>query len=881
MVMTEVPRLIRLEREEVDTRDADAARAAWSAALDGLTEPTLAAGREHEYAAGPPRRLSATLAAGPTQLLAAVARRHGVSMDTLVHAAWGLLLARMTGQHDVVFGAVARTGRNDLPEAERTAGAFTGIVPVRVRIRPDETWGTLLARLHTDRARLAGHEHLGLSGIQRLTDLGSLFDTVVLTGESLLEERARIELIDALDDAHCSLTLAVLPGEEVRLELDYQPDAFSSQQAGAFLERFRLALTRLAEEPEAAVGTVDVLSPDERRRVLVDWNDTDVIRAPGAGRTVAEVFAEQVARTPDAVALVAGETELSYTELELRARRAAARLVAAGMGPERPVALLMERSVDLVVAIIAITLGGGAYLPLDRQYPADRVNRMLADSDCTLLLFDEANRQRATTDVEGVTARSFAELENAPDADTDTAPLPTLQPQQNLYVMFTSGSTGVPKGVAVSHGGVVGLAADRCFGSPEQARARRMLVHAVTAFDASTYELWVTLLSGGTVVLAPPGQVDAAVLRRMVAEHGVTHTVVTAGLFRVIAEEDPAAFAGMAEVCTGGDVVSADAVQRVLKTDPRIGVRVVYGPTEVTVIATQTLVTDLDGSRRLSIGRPMDDTKAFVLDGCLQPVPVGVPGELYVAGAGTARGYVSRSALTAERFVACPFADAGGRMYRTGDVVRWTESGELEFVGRGDGQVKIRGFRIEPTEAEAVLAEHPSVRQAFVMVREDRPGDKRLVGYVVADEQGAGLAVRLQEHAARKLPSYMVPTVVVLGALPLTGNGKVDRKALPAPDLAVVGGHAPRTAREEQLCGVFAEILGLEGVGTDEDFFELGGDSLLAMRLVSRLRAVLGAELSLRTVFDAPTVELLDRRLAESRGARRRPSLLAAVSGKE
>lgn len=830
----------------------DGARAAWSEALDGLTEPTLIARPPQQDAASLPQNLSAALSAELAESLAALARRNSVSIDALVQAAWGVLLARVTGQDDVVFGTVV-------------SGRSTNTVPVRVRIRPDESWGALVTRLGAERARMTEHADLGLAEIQRLTDFERLFDTVVVN--------------DEYPAMPFPLTLAVLQGEALGLRLDYRPDAIAAEEAATLFARLHRLLKQVADEPDALIGTISVLAPDERLRILADWNATDVVRTPAAPRTVAEAFTQQVARTPNVVALVAGETELTYAELDLRARQAAARLIAGGMSPERPMALLMERSIDLVVAILAVTLGGGTYVPLDSRAPVERIERMLVDSDCTFILFDEVHRQQALGAAKGRTARSFAQFVAAPGTQTESAPLPTVQPLQNLYIMFTSGSTGVPKGVAVPHTAVLRFAADLCFSSLH-GDAQRMLVQALTAFDGSTFELWPPLISGGGLVLAPPGNLDAAGLRRLIAEHGVTHMGVTAGLFRVIAEEDPSALKGMVEVSSGGDVVSSNAVQRVLEVDPGIAVRIGYGPTETTVISTQTLVTDLDTARRTSIGRPMDETKVFVLDGSLQPVPVGVAGELYIEGAGLARGYVGRPGLTAERFVACPFAEAGSRMYRTGDLVRWSESGELEFVGRADAQVKIRGFRIELTEVEAVLAEHPSVRQAFVMVREDRPGDKRLVCYVVAAEDEGGLAARLQEHAAQKLPSYMVPTVVMLDALPLTNNGKVDRRALPAPDHAIVESNAPRTEREELLCGIFAEILGIEQVGTDEDFFDLGGHSLLATRLVSRIRAALGVEISLRMVFDAPTVAQLDERLAEAGTASARPTLSGLLGKK-
>ncbi|MGW3292321.1 non-ribosomal peptide synthetase, partial [Streptomyces sp. NPDC001002] len=376
-----------------------------------------------------------------------------------------------------------------------------------------------------------------------------------------------------------------------------------------------------------------------------------------------------------------------------------------------------------------------------------------------------------------------------------------------------------------------------------------MLFHAPHAFDASSYELWVPLLSGGTVVVAPTEAMDAAGLRSLITGHDLTHVHVTAGLGRVLAEQDPHCFSGVREVLTGGDVVPAGAVRRILAANPGVVVRHLYGPTEVTLCATQFAVDEESAVPDvLPIGRPLDNTRVFVLDGGLRPVPVGVTGELYVAGAGLARGYAGRPGLTAERFVACPFTP-GRRMYRTGDLVRWTPDGQLLFVGRADEQVKIRGFRVEPGEVEALLAAHPGVAQAAVVVREDIPGDKRLLAYLVPAEDTADLAESASAYVAERLPGYMVPSAIIeLPSLPLTGNGKVDRAALPAPELTQISGRAPVTVQEELLCRAFAEVLGLPSVGVDDDFFALGGHSLLAVSLVEWLRQR-GVSVSVRALF--------------------------------
>jgi amino acid adenylation domain-containing protein len=638
----------------------------------------------------------------------------------------------------------------------------------------------------------------------------------------------------------------------------------------------------LEEAPDRALNRIEVLDAGEREQVLTGWNDT-ARNVPAT--TLPELFAAQVARTPDAVAVVSEGAELTFAELDERSTRLARLLVERGVEPESLVGVLMERSPELVVALLAVLKAGGAYLPLDVRAPASRMCAVFEQTGARVLLVDKAmNAHPFTAQAAELGGEAFL-VDEAVTLAGDDAPLPVrCVPDQVAYVMFTSGSTGVPKGITTTHGDVAALVADECW---QFEGTLRGLLRAPHSFDASTYELWVPLVSGGQMVIAPEGQFDAAVLRELVNRHALTHVHLTAGLFRVIAEEDAAAFTGLREISTGGDVVPASAVRQVLETVPGIVVRNTYGPTEITLCATQIPITDPDAVPAvLPIGRPMDNTRVFVLDSGLRPVPVGVAGELYLAGAGLARGYLGRPGLTADRFVADPYGEPGERMYRTGDEVRWTADGVLEFVGRTDDQVKIRGFRIEPGEIEAVLAAHEDIAQAAVVVREDIPGDKRLVAYLVPAQdtvaQGQALAPVAREFVAERLPEYMVPSaVVVLETLPLTPNGKLDRKALPAPDHSAATGarREPVTEHEKALCALFAEMLGLPAVGVDDSFFDLGGHSLLATRLVSRIRSVLGVEVPIREVFAAPTVAGIAGRLDFTQ--RVRPTLRRMSHSKE
>jgi amino acid adenylation domain-containing protein len=643
-----------------------------------------------------------------------------------------------------------------------------------------------------------------------------------------------------------SFTLEEQPGVNgLRGLLTFARDLFDADSAQRLVDRFLRVLDALISDPRQPIARVDILDTGEREQLLTEWSGTFDGVLSG---TLPELFAAQVARTPDAVALVAGGgVELTYSELDVCAGRLARRLVAAGVGPECGVAVLMEHSAALAVVLLAVVKAGGFYVPLDVRYPLAHRQAITVETRVGVVVTDDALCAQA---VElGLTVL----VVDAPlDAVADGAePLAVpCDARQLAYVMYTSGSAGRPKGVAVTHGDVVALASDGRFaGSDFEA----VLLHSPYSFDASTFELWVPLLNGGRVVVAPSGDLTAGGLGRVVAEHGVTALWLTAGLFAVVAEEEPGCFRGVRQVWTGGDVVSPVAVGAVLEACPGIVVANGYGPTETTTFAATHRVESAPRGV-LPIGRPLDGMRAYVLDAVLRPVPAGCVGELFLAGAGLSRGYVGRPGLTAERFVADPFGAAGVRMYRTGDLARWSRGGLLEFVGRADQQVKLRGFRIEPGEVEAVLAGHRAVAQAAVVVREDLPGGRGLVGYVVpageVDVEG------LRAHLSARLPEYMVPAAIVtLDALPLTVNGKLDRQALPAPEWTTTEiSRRARTPQEQHLAELFAELLGIETVGIDDDFFELGGHSLLATRLIARIRTTMNLDVDLRTVFQNPTV---------------------------
>ena len=810
------------------------------------------------------KELELRLSAQVSRKLQNIVQQHHVTLSTMVQAAWALLLSRYSGEKDVVFGVTVSGRPGSFSGVENMVGLFTNTLPLRLQILPQQQLIPWLRQIQQLMLELQDYSYTPLVDIQAKSELPGrrlLFESIVVfenypVDSSLLDEGSSLQLgeIKAFDRNNYPLTVAVTPSNELFVKIIYDAVRFEEDTIGRLLGNLQTIFSAIAENPQQAVGELPLLSKSEIH-LLREWNHTQ-IEYP-KDRCFHQLFEAQVERSPDTVAVVFKDEQLTYRELNQRANQLSHHLQKLGVKPEVLVGICVERSLSMIIGVLAILKAGGAYLPLDPTYPSERLAFMLSDSQVPILL----TTQKLVTELPQHTAKAVC-------LDTDWATI-AQESEQNLnsgaivenlaYLIYTSGSTGTPKGVLVTHQGLGNLTKDKirtCKVQPDS----RILQFFSLSFDASIPELVMALGSGAALHLGTPEDLlPGSALMQILRGQAITHITLPPSALAVL---PTAELPALQMVLVGGEAPSPELIAQWSKGRLFINA---YGPTETTVNAS--MVECGNGGQSLPTVRPAANKQLYILDQHLQPVPIGVPGELHISGVGLARGYLNHPEKTAETFIPNPFSDKpGSRLYKTGDLACYLSDGHIKLFGRLDHQVKIRGFRIEPGEIEALLTQHPGVRESIVIVREDQPGDKRLVAYIVPDPENNPTIGDLRRFIAEKLPNYMIPAAfITLDALPLNPNGKVDRFALPIPDTArpelESAFVAPRTPTEQILADIFAKVLEVEQVGVHDNFFELGGHSLLATQLVAQLLKTFEVEVTVVDLFEAPTVTGLAERI--------------------
>ncbi len=818
-----------------------------------------------------------------TSGLKTLSRQEGVTLFMTVLAAFQTLLWRYTGERRISVGTpIANRNRGEI---EHLIGFFVNTLVLHTEIRLDESFRGLLSRIRDITLGAFAHQDVPFEKLveelhsERRMSATPLFQVMFVFQNAPMEPLelqgltlSNFEVENKISTFEVTLS-AYEFGKELTLAIEYNTDLFDDTTIVRMGEHFQQLLEKVVADPEQKSSALSLLSETEERQLVVEWNNTST-DSP-RDRCVQQLFEDQVRRTPGHVALISADgDELTYTELNHRANQLAHYLRQLGVGPESRVAILMERSVEMIVSVLAVLKAGGAYVPLDPHYPQERLTWMLSDSESSLLL----TKKWLGDNLPELDARVIC-LDTDEDLiaqQSDSNPEFSMHSENLAYLIYTSGSTGKPKAVAIEHRSLVNYVAvsHAHFGLTE---SDRMLQFASLSFDTSAEEIFPTLTIGASLVLRavemlPP----ASTFINTCADRGITvldlPTAYWSELVTNATSDDWAAAGDIRLVIIGGDKALPEAVRKFREqVGEHVSLQNGYGPTETTIVAT---LTELAGgepdNRGVSIGRPISNAQAYVLDKQMRLVPVGVVGELYVGGIGVARGYLNRPELTGERFMPNPYAQqASARIYRTGDQVKWRSDGELEYIDRVDHQVKVRGFRVELGEIESVLRNYEAVRDVVVMARDNVAGDKRLVAYVIAENEMTPSVGELRGYMQERLPDYMVPfSFIVLNEFPLTPNGKINRAALPAPDNARPELDdifvAPRTPMEEKLAAIWEGVLGITGIGIYDNFFEMGGHSLMATQLISRVREAFNVELPVKVFFTGdPTIARLASEIEE------------------
>lgn len=853
-------------------QDSSQAKKFWQQRLKGIEAPTpLVVDKliDHKSQQETYQEISFKLSFEITNQLQSLAQKHHLTLNNLVQGAWGLLLSRYSGETDIVFGATVSGRTSELPNIDTMVGLFINTLPVRLQISGKEKLIPWLKTLQSQQFEQEPYTYYSLADIQKNSDIPpkmSLFESILVfenypvdSSKNASEKTLEITDIRCLERTNYPLTVVIIPNVELSGRIVYDTRRFETETIERMIGHLQTLLAGMANHPELHLSEFSLLTKVEEEQLILAENQNDSLNKDIDYQCIHRLFEKQVEKTPDAIAIIYKNEQLTYQELNQRANQLAHYLQFLGIKLEDKIGVCIERSPLMVIAILGILKAGGAYVPLDVTYPVERLAFMLEDVKCPILLTQtHLSNQLPVEDIQQV-INIESEWENISQYSSDNL-LTQVTPDNLAYIIYTSGSTGTPKGTEVPHRSFIGfmfgvdyikLDADNIW-----------LQHSSISWDALTLELWPPLLYGGRCVLFPDNVPTAENLSKIIREEGVNILWLTCALFNLIIDTIPEALLEVKQLIIGGETLSVSHVRRALDLLPQTQIINGYGPSECTVFTSCYVIPkQLDQNvNSIPIGKPIGDRKVYLLDHNLQRVPIGVAGEVYIGGKSVARGYLNQPILTHEKFIDNPFL-AEDSLYKTGDLVRRLNDGNLEFLGRIDNQVKIRGFRVELGEIETVLTNYSEIREAIAIIREDVPGNKSLVAYLVP--QNYQLVARdVRSYLSQKLPNYMIPNAFVfLDKFPLTANGKINRLGLPAADISQqnfgVEFVAPRTSTERELVTIWTEVLQLTKVGIYDNFFELGGHSLLATQLISRLKETFEIEFPFRYLFENPTISQL------------------------
>jgi len=856
-------------------RDLSSDEEFWRSTLDGFTAPTplpVLPSKFGKKALGQEGIEEFHLSAEMTSTLRAIAASNGLSLNTLLQGAWALLLHHYSDEDDIVYGATRSCRRTAIKGAETMIGLFINTLPVRVKVLPEQTVLSFLKSIRELHMRIRPHEHSPLYKVQQWSSIPpgtALFESIVVFENYLLNTylRARGGKWNKREfiyrgRTNYPLTILGYDAPEMIIRIEYDKERFDRDLIRRMAGHIRILLEQLATGLEKRVAEIVILTEEERSQIVIEWNNT--AKDYPTNRCLHELFEDQVERTPEHTALVYEGQRLSYKELNARANQLARVLRSFQVGPEVPVGVFMERSLEMVISLYAILKSGGAYVPLDPEYPLDRVAFMLQDTRVPVILTQKhliGNIPPSETKIICVDDESSAiSCEKTENLKID------VRPDNLAYVIFTSGSTGRPKGAMNEHRGIV----NRLLWMQDEyhlTESDRILQKTPYSFDVSVWEFFWPLLFGATLVVARPGgHRDSGYLVRTIVENRITTIHFVPSMLQIFLEDrDVGKCESLKRVICSGEALPYDLQERFFKL---LGAELhnLYGPTEAAVDVTYWACKRDTDLHIVPIGRPVANTQTYILNRYMQPVPIGIPGELYLGGIQVGRGYMNRPELTAEKFIPDPFSkEKGARLYKTGDLCRYLPDGNIEYIGRTDFQVKIRGLRIELGEIEYVIGKHPKIREAVVVARQE-DGDKRLAAYMIAQNQERLNVDEIRGYLKEKLADYMVPSAFIqMESFPLTSSGKVDRRALPAPEgkrqtEAVYV--APESEIEKTIADVWRDVLKVQKIGLRDNFFDLGGHSLLLVRVMNRLKELFATPLTVVDMFQRPTIHELAKFLA-------------------